>query len=287
MLNLVVSGLFSAILALLFDLEKLVEFMSIGTLLAYTIVSASVIILRYKPPPVPEFGSYAPDTPDDDDEVSSQSSIDTASPTSDLIEVALAGRLKSQFRWLEPILGKYEPGSAVAIAVFLYTALAFCLSFHMEVSREILYEGTWWPLCLYGFLIFCIVACVMVITVHNQNTRGLNFKVPLVPFLPALSIFCNIVLMVHLSALTWIRFFIWVVIGMLVYFLYGIHHSKEGEVCSSYSMLLSSSEATKCHWGTTTDPTDGRMTSAHKAFQRLIGKKIAEDKKPIFQDEEP
>lgn len=44
--NVVISGLFSAFIALIFDLEKLVEFMSIGTLLAYTIVSASVIILR-------------------------------------------------------------------------------------------------------------------------------------------------------------------------------------------------------------------------------------------------
>lgn len=47
--NLAVSGIFSAVIALLFDLEKLVEFMSIGTLLAYTIVSASIIILRYSP----------------------------------------------------------------------------------------------------------------------------------------------------------------------------------------------------------------------------------------------
>ena len=48
-LNMIICGICSAIIALFFDIEKLVEFMSIGTLMAYTIVSASVIILRYQP----------------------------------------------------------------------------------------------------------------------------------------------------------------------------------------------------------------------------------------------
>lgn len=49
MINLAISAFMCALIALFFDLEKLVEFMSIGTLLAYTIVSASVVILRYRP----------------------------------------------------------------------------------------------------------------------------------------------------------------------------------------------------------------------------------------------
>lgn len=51
--NLAIGGVASALVALLFDLRHLVEFMSIGTFLAYTIVSASVIILRYRPPAAP------------------------------------------------------------------------------------------------------------------------------------------------------------------------------------------------------------------------------------------
>ncbi|XP_017468589.1 PREDICTED: cationic amino acid transporter 4 [Rhagoletis zephyria] len=292
-LNLIISGFLSATLALLFDLEKLVEFMSIGTLLAYTIVSASVIILRYRPLVSQENAIYAPDTPDEDeDDNTSQLSIDTASPTSDLIEGALAGRLKQQFRWLEPLLGRFEPGSAVSAAVLLFSVLSFAICFQLEVSWTELYTGTWWALLLYGFMIFIAGACVAVIGVHHQNTRGLNFKVPLVPFVPALSIFCNIVLMVHLSALTWLRFFIWVALGMLIYFLYGIHHSKEGEVCSSYSMLMTSTEAGKSHWGATgggftisLGSGGGRADVIKKTvFQRFIGRKM-DDKKPIVEED--
>ncbi|XP_071944837.1 cationic amino acid transporter 4-like [Antedon mediterranea] len=44
-----VFGAMSAILALLFDISALVEFLSIGTLMAYAMVSAAVIAVRYEP----------------------------------------------------------------------------------------------------------------------------------------------------------------------------------------------------------------------------------------------
>jgi len=41
------TAILCSILALLFDLETLVQFMSIGTLTAYSFVAACVILLRY------------------------------------------------------------------------------------------------------------------------------------------------------------------------------------------------------------------------------------------------
>ncbi|XP_017139121.1 cationic amino acid transporter 4 [Drosophila miranda] len=289
LLNLAVAGVLSATLALVFDLAKLVEFMSIGTLLAYTIVSASVIILRYRPMSQLHNPIRAPDTPGSPDDVSdedsmSQSSLDTASsPTNFLIEEGLAGRLKTQFRYLEPLLGRFEPGSVVSVAVMLFIGLCFAICVELKVSWTELYSGTWWALLIYGFIIFSACLCVAVMAVHNQNTRGLVFKVPLVPFVPALGIFCNILLMVHLDAVTWTRFFVWVCIGMVVYFLYGIHHSKEGETCTSYSILMTSSEAGKLPWGSVKGFTSGKV-GRHSAIERFTGRTKTEDKKSIAEE---
>uniref|UniRef100_A0A9L0RI26 Cationic amino acid transporter C-terminal domain-containing protein n=1 Tax=Equus caballus TaxID=9796 RepID=A0A9L0RI26_HORSE len=54
-------------------------------------------------------------------------------------------------------------------------------------------------------------------------------EVPVTPLTPALSILLDIFLMLHLSYLTWLGLFIWLLIGLAVYFGYGIWHSKENQ----------------------------------------------------------
>ncbi|KAK5648729.1 hypothetical protein RI129_003621 [Pyrocoelia pectoralis] len=269
--NLIISGVASGLIALLFDLEKLVEFMSIGTLLAYTIVSASVIILRYRPPPMiisRQNSSLASET--------SATNSQATTPSGSDVQM-LVGTLKPQYSWLNPIFGRFERGSVVTSAVFIFTCASGALCALMQLYTKDLWDGMWWMILLILFFIFIMLGCVFIIIAHHQNIdAGLKFRVPMVPILPALSIFCNIEFMAHLNILTWLRFLVWMVVGLLVYFLYGIHYSKEGESMSTYSTLMTSSEAVKETWGATT------KSKIQSAFSKR--KSSNEERHPIIDE---
>ena len=48
----------------------------------------------------------------------------------------------------------------------------------------------------------------------------------MVPLFPILGVVLCAALMLSLPIETWIRFFVWLAIGMFIYFLYSVRHSK-------------------------------------------------------------
>ncbi len=78
-----------------------------------------------------------------------------------------------------------------------------------------------------GTLFAFVLVCLGVIILRRKNAdRPRPFRVPFVPLFPILGVlFCG-VLMLSLPIETWIRFFVWLAIGLCIYFFYGVWHSK-------------------------------------------------------------
>jgi APA family basic amino acid/polyamine antiporter len=67
---------------------------------------------------------------------------------------------------------------------------------------------------------FLLVALAVLILRRTQPDRPRGFRVPFVPWLPILSVLTCVILMASLTVENWIRFFVWLAIGMVIYFSY-------------------------------------------------------------------
>jgi APA family basic amino acid/polyamine antiporter len=73
---------------------------------------------------------------------------------------------------------------------------------------------------------FVLVSLGVIFLRKSQPDRPRAFRVPLVPLFPILSVLLCVGLMAGLLVITWIRFFGWLAIGLLIYFFYSRHHSE-------------------------------------------------------------
>ena len=75
---------------------------------------------------------------------------------------------------------------------------------------------------------FVLVSLGVLFLRRRQPNRERGFKVPFVPWFPLISVILCTGLMSGLTVITWIRFFVWLGIGMLVYFGYSRKRSEFG-----------------------------------------------------------
>ncbi|XP_040460804.1 cationic amino acid transporter 2-like isoform X2 [Falco naumanni] len=195
-----VSGGVAALLALLFDLKALVDTMSIGTLLAYSLVAGCVLLLRYRP------GPSTQDTP--------------------------VGKVPTVQLWWDhlvrpPVNPTPHSSAVVAWALTAAAALVCALSWASTAGLSCLQAGGAWCIAALALPLLGVLAAALLIWRQPQSRERASFMVPCLPFLPLLSITINSILMARLSAAAWLRYLLWMAIGFLIYFGYGIRHSAE------------------------------------------------------------
>ncbi|KAH9728621.1 Cationic amino acid transporter 2 vacuolar [Citrus sinensis] len=235
----IVTGIVAAALAFFMDVSALAGMVSVGTLLAFTMVAISVLILRYVPPdevPVPS---------------TLQSSIDSVSSQFSQSSLSISGKSLvddvGTLRETEPLLAKRggavsyplikqvqdilneENRRTVAGWTIMFTCIGvFVLTYAAsDLSLPRLLRLT---LCgIGGALLLC---GLIVLTSINQDEARHNFghaggfMCPFVPLLPIACILINVYLLINLGSATWARVSVWLIIGVLVYVFYGRTHSS-------------------------------------------------------------
>ena len=195
------GGLVTAVLAMIFDLSSLVDMMSIGTLMAYMMVAASVLVLHYQPGRVGE----------------------------NLLMSNGTGRLS--LAQLLNLDGQASPDGVSALTsqlvlvayMVVSSAEAYLLAHHLPQLQRLD------PL-LISLAMTCAVfmgLLMFFLALQPRNQEELTFRTPLVPILPGLAIFVNIYLMMKLSLATWVRFLVWLAVGLAIYCTYGWRNSSE------------------------------------------------------------
>ncbi|KAJ8351286.1 hypothetical protein SKAU_G00227620 [Synaphobranchus kaupii] len=231
----IVSGCVAALMAFLFDLAALVDLMSIGTLLAYTLVAVCVLILRYQPGSLTSTDRRGKP----EDLAGAEKMAMTEGESGDEHDRELETRpLKERFSLRLLVLPSCgSPTKTSGTIIYITTAVIsvlftlLCVVLAVWGSEVVEGQPLWVTLC--GLLTALSSVCLLIIWRQPQSKEVLTFKVPLLPVLPLVSIFVNVYLMMQLDLATWCRFAVWMVLGFLIYFAYGVRNSSEAANGSS------------------------------------------------------
>ncbi len=130
-----------------------------------------------------------------------------------LFSMSRDGLLPARFSTVHP---KYKTPYVTTIMIGIVVAL-FAAFTNIDEMVDLTNIGT-----LFAFSLVCFGVIILRV---KEPARHRAFKVPFSPITPLLGIAACIFLMSGLPMLTWIRFIAWLLLGLVVYFSYGVKHS--------------------------------------------------------------
>lgn len=221
----ITSGLLAAVMAFLLELKDLVDLMSIGTLLAYSLVAVCVLILRYQSGQLnsPKAVEMLELNGNEEERVVMNPTI-AAMGAKEKEKLSLTTLFNPSSDTPTALSGRIVY-ACVSVIATLITVICVVLTLKVNALKE---ADVGWISALVLLVVALLIPTIIIWRQPQSNAR-LNFKVPFLPLLPLISIFVNILLMVQLSAGTWARFAVWMAVGFMIYFGYGIRNSVEGK----------------------------------------------------------
>ncbi|MFJ6718643.1 MULTISPECIES: amino acid permease [unclassified Streptomyces] len=82
-------------------------------------------------------------------------------------------------------------------------------------------------------LAFAVVCTAVIVLRYRRPDLPRQFRTPFMPFTPAVGVVASIWLITYLQVETWIRFVVWFLIGLVIYFGYSYRHSGLAEAAGS------------------------------------------------------
>ncbi|KAG4912752.1 hypothetical protein AAZX31_19G104500 [Glycine max] len=235
----IATGVVASFLAFSMEVSQLAGMVSVGTLLAFTMVAISVLILRYIPP------DEVPLPPSLQDSIASVLKRYRLSNAETNVEYADANVVSSEYR--KPLIIKEDVSidfpKHLAVGNHLNEGdkrrvvgwiIAFiCLGEFVLIyatSDFTLLSSVRFALCgIGGATLLCgfvLLTCIDQDDARHDFGHSGGFICPFVPLLPIACILINSYLLVNLGDGTWFRVSIWLATGLLVYVFYGRTHSS-------------------------------------------------------------
>uniref|UniRef100_A0A5B7AT36 Putative Cationic amino acid transporter 2 isoform 1 n=1 Tax=Davidia involucrata TaxID=16924 RepID=A0A5B7AT36_DAVIN len=240
----IVTGIIAATLAFSMDVEQLAGMVSVGTLLAFTMVAISVLILRYVPPdvvPLPSslqesidivslrYSSSGRDIDRENPKDHGGTSKDSTQPLlgkgATLVGCPLIVKQAAQGGYIlnEDKRRKVAGWTIMltCVGVLLLTSAASYVGLPSFLRYTLC--GIGGTLLLSGLV---VLNCIDQDDARHSFGHTGGFICPFIPLLPIACILINVYLLINLGSSTWTRVSIWLLVGVLVYAFYGRNHSS-------------------------------------------------------------